>query len=72
MKKLQNLGKVLSKAEQKRIVGGGYGTTIYCWCTEQVGCWSDTTSSSVEEAKRAIAVYCKGGGDCDTTDGCPW
>jgi hypothetical protein len=32
MKKLQGLGKSLSKVEQKKIIGGGYGQQVQCNC----------------------------------------
>ena len=37
MKKLQNLGKVLSRQEQKRIIGGDYGgqcECVTCFCAD--------------------------------------
>lgn len=77
MKKFQSLGRSLSKNEMTKILGGDDGTigeidgTVYGWCTAIKGCWS--TTSSLETCRANITSNCgNGGGECDTTNRCPW
>ena len=55
MKKLQNLGKTLSKVEQKRIIGRNYGGTC-CAHTADWSYWS-VCGLSKSEAQAAASNY---------------
>jgi hypothetical protein len=65
MKKLRNLGKVLNRQEQKRIIGGGdYGCdnpkTYYCYpvCCDGTYFEISIPACDAVEATNAAANYC--------------
>jgi hypothetical protein len=61
MKKLKNLGRILSKGEQKKIMGGDYGEGCYhCWCQPAPGMsWTDCTGRSFYEVIADADDYCR-------------
>ena len=65
MKKLQNLGKSLSKQEQKMIIGG----YMKCSCTCSISRGSWTYDNGAQPPNQSllndIAAYCKYGGNCN-------
>jgi len=75
MKKIQSLGKKISKEDQKKILGGEEQLPIiwtgYCLLPE-VGCWHYTSAVYYATCMADIQVYCNNGGGCSTyRDFCP-
>jgi len=78
MKKFENLGRMLSKEEQKHILGGdapgddGRGVEA-AWCTnmENPGCWYYTPlKATYAKCQADIQTYCSSGtGNCGSV--CP-
>ena len=71
MKKLENLGRSLSKKEQKKIIGGfvdpgdGGGGGTHCECDGSVGAWTYTSMPTCAGALQDIRTYCRSGfGHC--------
>lgn len=62
MKKFENLGRRLSKEEQKKVKGGYYAR---CVCIGSDGVWVYTRMPSCYETYEDIATYCRSGvGSC--------
>jgi len=61
MKKLQSLGVVLGKKEQKRIIGGDYGEgCVSCWCQPAPGMnWTDCTGRPFYEVIADADYFCR-------------
>jgi hypothetical protein len=61
MKTIQNLGRTLTKLEQKNIVGGAVRTT--CTCEGSVGEWFYDTDQPVLRSTliRDVQTYCRSG-----------
>ena len=71
MKKFQALGRSLSKAEQKNIMGGV--TQCYtCWCSNAPMNWTDCSGGTFYEVIAGADSYCRagssGGGACTQTE----
>jgi hypothetical protein len=76
MKRLQSLGRVLSKDEQKQFSGGcpdcGSGSVRTGYCLSPgVGCWHYDSPVNYSTCQADIAIYCTTGGSCLTTPDCP-
>ncbi len=77
MKKFENLGRSLSKTEQKQIIGGDdlrwdgssdpNGRAASCSCTHMVGTWVYTSTPSCGEVIQDMYTYCRGGAHCSGT-----
>ncbi len=76
MKKFENLGKTLSKAEQKNIIGGDYegggAGPFFGKCTGgSEGCWHYTEPVTWQTCLNDIALYCSSGsGVCSLSNNC--
>lgn len=71
MKKFEQLGKSLSKQEQKSIMGGNFppdDNTLYCSCdcSGSVGSWIYTNGGvNRKSAEDDLGIYCRSGaGSC--------
>ena len=76
MKKFENLGRSLSKDEQRRIKGGdeelGNPDVRTGYCVGSTGCWLYGSPVYYSTCQADIAIYCGSGhGSCITTSGCP-
>jgi len=61
MKKFENLGRNLTKNEQKKISGGAWS----CSCSGgQVGSWTYTSTPTTQGMINDINTYCTYGGSC--------
>lgn len=61
MKKFQNLGRSLTKDEQKKLLGGAWS----CSCSGgQPGSWYYENTPTVPQMIADINTYCSSGGSC--------
>ena len=70
MKKLQTLGRSLSKIEQMKISGGV--ASCSCSCTQNTGSWTYDNGSQPSNVTIAkdVNAYCRGTGDVAKCTGC--
>jgi hypothetical protein len=69
MKKLQGLGKSLTKIEQKKIIGGGYGTQVQCNCYNRAT-GPETGTDATCTCPTSISSCCGEGFDSMNCGGC--